>query len=145
MLYGYFLGTSCPVDKYYSLQLPRHTVIELIPSQYGWSAYALFRHSAESMPCDMFFRQEKRYDLSTDFDDDDDYDDREDAAVMAAAATSSPEGPVRIDPRAPVTGLSPSPAVTRGSLGNARTRTSSKGNLRSPAPIFHGVSFYGQE
>jgi len=46
VLYGYFLGTSCPPDKYYSLRIPRHTVIELMPHQYGW--------------------QERRYDLSTD-------------------------------------------------------------------------------
>jgi len=36
VLYGYFLGIDCPVDEYFSLNIPRHTVIELIPNQYGW-------------------------------------------------------------------------------------------------------------
>jgi broad specificity phosphatase PhoE len=44
VLYGYFLGTSCSVNQYYALDIPRHTVIELTPNQYGW--------------------QEKRYNLS---------------------------------------------------------------------------------
>jgi broad specificity phosphatase PhoE len=44
VLYGYFLGMSTPPSEYYNITIPRNTVIELIPHQYGW--------------------QERRYDLS---------------------------------------------------------------------------------
>lgn len=36
VLYGYFLGQACPPDSYFSLFIPQHVVIELIPHQYGW-------------------------------------------------------------------------------------------------------------
>jgi len=34
VLFGYFVG--CPVDRFASLSLPRHTVVQLTPNQYGW-------------------------------------------------------------------------------------------------------------
>jgi len=34
VLYGYFLG--CPAEKCPTLDIPQHTVIELVPNQYGW-------------------------------------------------------------------------------------------------------------
>lgn len=36
VLMGYFWGSKRSVDSYYSLWIPQHTVLELIPSQYGW-------------------------------------------------------------------------------------------------------------
>lgn len=36
VLYGYFLGLSCPPSEYYTLTIPQHTVVELKPNQYGW-------------------------------------------------------------------------------------------------------------
>jgi len=34
VLYGYFLGS--PIEKCPTLDIPQHTVIELVPNQYGW-------------------------------------------------------------------------------------------------------------
>eukprot|EP01137_Pigoraptor_chileana_P005708 Opistho-2@2927 len=34
VLYGYFIG--CPADKCPTLDIPAHTVIEMVPNQYGW-------------------------------------------------------------------------------------------------------------
>jgi len=34
VLYGYFLG--CPAEKCPTLSIPQHTIIELVPNQYGW-------------------------------------------------------------------------------------------------------------
>lgn len=36
VLYGYFLGSSVPANDFYNLEIPMHTVVELIPNQYGW-------------------------------------------------------------------------------------------------------------
>jgi len=36
VLYGYFLGGSISNKEYSTLDIPPHTVIELIPSSYGW-------------------------------------------------------------------------------------------------------------
>jgi broad specificity phosphatase PhoE/predicted kinase len=37
VLYGYFLGTSKEQDDYTRIEVPEETVIELVPSQYGWT------------------------------------------------------------------------------------------------------------
>lgn len=36
VLMGFFYGSKRSVDSYYSLWIPQHTVLELIPHEYGW-------------------------------------------------------------------------------------------------------------
>jgi broad specificity phosphatase PhoE len=38
VLLGYFYGSKRSVDSYYSLWIPQHTVLEIIPSQYGYTS-----------------------------------------------------------------------------------------------------------
>jgi broad specificity phosphatase PhoE len=45
VLFGYFVG--CPVDSFATLSLPRHTVVQLTPNQYGWQVDLIPLHSLD--------------------------------------------------------------------------------------------------
>jgi hypothetical protein len=48
VLMGFFYGSKRSVDSYYSLWIPQHTVLELIPHQYGWLE---IRHDLSDEAC----------------------------------------------------------------------------------------------
>ncbi len=45
VLFGYFVG--CPVDSFATLSLPRHTVVQLTPNQYGWKVDLIPLHGLD--------------------------------------------------------------------------------------------------
>jgi broad specificity phosphatase PhoE len=48
VLFGYFVG--CPVDSFATLSLPRHTVVQLTPNQYGWQVDLIPLHGGNASP-----------------------------------------------------------------------------------------------
>lgn len=48
VLMGFFYGSKRSVDSYYSLWIPQHVVLELIPHQYGWLE---IRHDLSDEAC----------------------------------------------------------------------------------------------
>ena len=48
VLLGFFYGSKRSVDSYYSLWIPQHVVLELIPHQYGWLE---IRHDLSEEAC----------------------------------------------------------------------------------------------
>lgn len=71
VLFGYFVG--CPADRFATLSIPRHTVVQLTPNQYGWKvdliplgplAFSSSGSSSVSSPLSRAIAAVRQYDSS---------------------------------------------------------------------------------
>lgn len=59
VLFGYFVG--CPVDSFATLSLPRHTVVQLTPNQYGWKVDLIPLHGLDGSASPAAADHQQRY------------------------------------------------------------------------------------
>ncbi len=59
VLFGYFVG--CPVDSFATLSLPRHTVVQLTPNQYGWQVDLIPLHGLDGSASPAAADHQQRY------------------------------------------------------------------------------------